>query len=304
MNKKPSLLILAAGMGSRYGGLKQMDAFGPNGETLLDYSIYDAIQEGFGKIVFVIRAHFADAFIKVFEKKLKDKAELHFVHQELDIIPGDYSYPADRVKPWGTGHAVWVAKNVIDEPFAVINADDYYGRHAYRGLADFFRQQDEDQTAHYALVGYELLRTLSAYGTVNRGVCKLDNEGYLAGIEECLKIGLDDGGMISYHDEAGVKNILEPQTTVSMNMWGFYPDYFDFFEKQFAEFLTGHGQELKSEFYIPMLIDFLIHSGRKKVEILHCAENWFGVTYKKDKPNVVEKINLLIQEGRYPEKLW
>lgn len=300
---KPTLLILAAGMGSRYGGLKQMDEFGPNGETILDYSIYDAIREGFGKIVFVIRDSFKEDFKKFFQGKFEDHVEVEFVTQDITMVPEGSTYTADREKPWGTAHAVLVAKDVIKEPFAVINADDFYGRDSYRVLYDFFNS-DGSAEKNYALVAYELIKTLSDHGTVNRGVCTANDDETLKGIVETLKIGFDEDRKIFYNDIDDKKVFLESDTPVSMNMWAFYPDYFDYCEAMFTEFLADKGQELKSEFFIPLLIDELIAKQTKKVELLNCTEEWFGVTYKDDKPFVMKRLQALIDKGVYPANLW
>ncbi len=301
MSIKPTLLILAAGMGSRYGGLKQMDEFGPNGETILDYSIYDAIQEGFGKIVFVIRESFKEDFKKFFAGKFEDKVDIEYVTQDITMVPNDYKYNPEREKPWGTAHAVLVAQDVINEPFAVINADDFYGRDSYRVLYDYFNS--DDIANNYALVGYELEKTLSDHGTVNRGVCQTTEDGYLKSIKECLKIGYTDDRQISYTED-GEEVFLSPDTPVSMNMWAFHPDYFDYCNASFSQFLKERGQELKSEYFIPLLVDELINNGEKKVDVLKCSEDWFGVTYKEDKPFVMQRLNALIEAGKYPQKLW
>ena len=300
--KKTTLLVLAAGMGSRYGGLKQMDAFGPSGETILDYSIYDAIREGFGKVVFVIRESFNQEFRAFFADKFNDKIEVDYVYQSLDNVPDQYSYNPDRTKPWGTAHAVWVAKDVIQGPFAVINADDFYGRDAYRILFDYLNSEDSAQ--NYALVGYQLEKTLSDHGTVNRGVCATHDDNTLDTIVETLKIGYDDNRKIFYNNDDAQKMFLSGDTPVSMNMWAFYPDYFDHCEVLFSKFLKSRGQEMKSEFFIPLLVDHLIKSGTKKVDVLDCTEEWFGVTYKEDKPFVMERLSTLIAKGVYPERLW
>lgn len=298
---KPTLLILAAGMGSRYGGLKQMDEFGPSGETILDYSIYDAINAGFGKIVFVIRDSFKDDFKKFFANKFEDKVKVEYVTQDITMVPHGSSYNGDREKPWGTAHAVLVAKDVINEPFAVINADDFYGKRSYKVLVDFFNSSNDN--GNYALVGYELEKTLSDHGTVNRGVCATDDQNQLATIEECLKIGYEADRKISFTKDDN-KVYLAPDTPVSMNMWAFHPDYFVYCEQMFIDFLDKRGEELKSEFFIPLLVDELIESKTKKVDVLHCDEEWFGVTYKEDKPIVIAKLNSLIDSGVYPSKLW
>ena len=299
---KPTLLVLAAGMGSRYGGLKQMDAFGPNGETILDYSIYDAIREGFGKVVFVIRESFSEEFKAFFANKFDDKIEVDYVFQSLNNVPDQYEYHPDRTKPWGTAHAVWVAKDVIDGPFAVINADDFYGRDSYRILYEYFK--DSNVSNNYALVGYQLEKTLSDHGTVNRGVCATHDDNTLDNIVETLKIGYDEERQIHYNNEHGQKSYLSGNTPVSMNMWAFLPDYFDHCGVMFKDFLKDRGQELKSEFFIPLLIDNLIKVGTKKVDVLDCTEEWFGVTYQEDKPFVMERLSKLIESGVYPENLW
>ncbi len=299
---KPTLLILAAGMGSRYGGLKQMDAFGPNGETILDYSIYDAIREGFGKVVFVIRKSFNEEFRDFFKNKFEDKIEVAYVYQDIDMVPDQCEYHPDRTKPWGTAHAVWVAKDVINEPFAVINADDFYGRDSYRVLNEYFNNSENSD--RYALVGYMLEKTLSEHGTVNRGVCQTHDDDTLDTITECLKIGYDNDRNISYKNDKEQMVMLDSNTPVSMNMWAFYPDYFKHCEAMFANFLIDSGQELKSEFFIPLLVDQLINDQIKKVDVLSCSEEWFGVTYQEDKPIVIERLNRLIERGVYPDKLW
>ncbi len=297
---KPTLLVLAAGMGSRYGGLKQMDAFGPNGETLLDYSIYDAVNAGFGKIVFVIRESFSEDFKAFFKGKFEDLVDIEYVFQKIEDVPNSVNYDPARKKPWGTAHAVWVARDVIKEPFVVINADDFYGRDAYIAI----KQSLEQSTSkNYVLLGYYLQNTLSEHGTVNRGVCKTNESGQLISIEETLKIGFDPGGKIMYRADDQTE-FLSPDTIVSMNFWGFYPDYFKFCEAEFKSFLESRGHEPKSEFFIPLLIEHLIISGKKGVDVVHCNEDWFGVTYQEDKPFVQERILRLISSGRYPEQLW
>ncbi len=298
---KPTLLILAAGMGSRYGTLKQMDAFGPNGETIIDYSLYDAINAGFGKVVFIIREYFKKDFESYFRNKLGDKIEMEFVTQELDNLPDASSFHAERQKPWGTAHAIWVAKDVIKEPFGVINADDYYGVDSFKQLAEFLK--DNNNKNDYAVVAYYLRNTLSDHGTVNRGVCNVSDEGNLIDVKECVKIKRDTDGLIRYpgFDE---NHILDESTLVSMNMWGFLPSYFSFCDVLFKEFLDKHGMELTSEFYIPTLIDQLIKDNVLNVKVLDTESDWFGVTYKEDKPFVMEKIKQLIEDKVYPENLW
>ncbi len=297
---KPTLLILAAGMGSRYGGLKQMDAFGPNGETILDYSIYDAIREGFGKVVFVIRESFNKEFREFFAGKFEHQIEADFVYQELTDVPEGADYNPERTKPWGTSHAVWAARHVIDEPFVVINADDFYGRDAYRVIVNFFNKND---SGNYALVGYQLDKTMSRHGAVNRGVCDLNAMGDLKEINERLKIVYDENDRIRYDTDEGPA-YLDPATPVSMNFWGFYPDYFQYCEDYFVHFLHERGHELKSEFFIPLLIEDMIVRDQKKIKVLQCSEEWFGVTYREDKPFVENRIHELIRQNVYPAKLW
>jgi hypothetical protein len=298
---KPTLLILAAGMGSRYGTLKQMDAFGPNGETIIDYSLYDAIHAGFGKVVFIIRDFFKEEFETYFRKKLGDKIEMEFITQELDNIPhGCVSHP-ERQKPWGTAHAIWVAKDVIHGPFGVINADDYYGVDSFKQLASFLTEQNNAND--YAVVAYYLRNTLSEHGTVNRGVCSVNAEGHLVDVTECVKIKRDEDGVIRFPQGDSMQTLNE-DTLVSMNMWGFLPSYFDHCDVLFKDFLEKHGMELTSEFYIPTLVDHLIKEKVLHVNVLDTESDWFGVTYKEDKPFVMEKISQLIQDKVYPRNLW
>ncbi len=296
-----SLLVLAAGMGSRYGGLKQLDSFGPNGETIIDYSIYDALNAGFTKIVFVVRRHFREEFESYFRNRIGDRIQMEFVEQELDKIPQGFEYHNERSKPWGTAHAVLMGKEVISEPFAVINADDYYGQKSYATLIDYFGKQNS--TDQFVVVSYLLANTLSDHGTVNRGVCYQDQDNYLTKIVETLKIGRNNDGVIRYPSEE--KDIsLADDTLVSMNMFGFFPNYFDLAESYFKDFLKDKGQELTSEFYIPFTLDNMIKDNDIRIKILTSPDQWFGVTYRDDKPIVMSKINDLIQSGIYPEKLW
>ncbi len=300
-NNKPALLVLAAGMGSRYGSLKQMDAFGPNGESIIDYSIYDAIEAGFGKVVFVVREYFLEEFKAMFDARFGHKIELCYVTQELNTLPDGLVYNQERQKPWGTAHAVYVAHEAIQEPFAVINADDFYGRDSYKVLYNFLTT---DESPNYCVVSYYLENTLSEHGTVNRGVCTADAEGNLLHVVECTKIEKDaQTGVISYPDAEG-KKVLMPDTLVSMNMWGFKPSYFDFAERQLTNFIIELGHELKSEFYIPSLVDKLIHDGDLKVNVLKTTSSWFGVTYPEDKAAVQAQLQTLIDSGAYPPNIW
>lgn len=301
---KPTLLILAAGMGSRYGKLKQMDAFGPNGETIIDYSLYDAINAGFGKVVFIIRDFFREEFEQYFRSKLGDRIEMEFISQELSNVPENSTFNVNREKPWGTAHAIWVARNVINEPFGVINADDYYGVDSFCQLADFLTESHKNNTEDYAVVAYYLRNTLSDHGTVNRGVCNMDPATRnLIDVKECVKIKRDADGIIRYPENEGTVTLSE-DSLVSMNMWGFLPSYFAHCDEIFKDFLQREGMELTSEFYIPVLVDTLIKRGTLNVKVIDTESDWFGVTYQEDKPFVMEKINHLISQGVYPNKLW
>jgi NDP-sugar pyrophosphorylase family protein len=297
---KPTLLILAAGMVSGYGGIKQMDSFGPSGETIIDYSIYDAIQSGFGKIVFVIREDFAEAFKNIFEQKLKGKIETNYVMQEMDLFTDGFKPETERTKPWGTAHAVLCAKNVIHEPFAVINADDFYGRDAFEKAAKFLNKEVTPDT--WCIIGYQLSKTLSENGTVSRGVCQTDSEGNLLGIAERVKI-YREGDRIVY-EENDVKTELPGGTPVSMNFWGFHQDAFAYIQKLFKKFLQENGNKPKSEFFIPIVGDEFIKDDKGQIKVIHTSSQWFGVTYKEDAPGVKENIRSLIESGAYPEKLW
>lgn len=296
---QPTLVILAAGMASRYGSMKQIQGFGPGGETIMDYSIFDAIRSGFGKVVFIIRREFADDFKEIFEPKLKGKIAIEYAFQDMTGFTEGYAIPEDRKKPWGTAHAVLSAIGVVNEPFAVINADDFYGADAFKNAADFLVNDCTEK--NYAIVGYDLLRTLSEHGTVNRGVCGLDDLGNLATITERINIAMKDGKIL-------VDDNLEPkelplETRVSMNFWCFHPSYFSYTQQLFREFLQAHGQELKSEFFIPIVADRFIKEGGK-VEIIPTTSSWFGVTYKEDAPFVEQSLKALIANGEYPEYLW
>ena len=296
---KPTLIILAAGMASRYGSMKQIQGFGPGGETIMDYSIYDAIRAGFGKVVFIIRKEFADDFKAIFEPKLNGKINTEYVYQELRSHTGDYPVPAERTKPWGTSHAVLCAKDVVNEPFAVINADDFYGHQSFVNAAAFMNNDCSDKK--FAIVGYDLLATLSEHGTVNRGVCFLNAQGDLATITERINISKKDGKIVC--GDGLEPNELPLDTRVSMNFWCFHPAFFPYTEKMFAEFLLAHGQEPKSEFFIPIVADQFIKEGGI-VAVVPTTSQWFGVTYKEDAPFVEKSLNDLISKGAYPERLW
>lgn len=302
---KPTLLVLAAGMGSRYGSLKQMDGLGPCGEAIIDYSIYDAIQAGFGKVVFVIRHSFAEEFKKIFTKeRFGGQIQIEFVYQELECLPEGYSVPEGREKPWGTNHAVMMAKDVINEPFAVINSDDFYGREGFVAVADFLRKA-EGRKGQYALVGYYLRNTLSEFGSVSRGCCVADANAHLSEIHERTSIARKADGKV-YYAENGEDFEISEDTVVSMNLFGFTPDYFDYSEQLFTEFLDAPATKtnLKAEFFIPYVADKLIKSGEGVFNVLNCDAKWFGVTYKEDRPYVVSKLNELIEKGVYPRSLW
>ena len=298
---KPTLFVLAAGMGSRYGGLKQIDGLGPSGETIMDYSVYDALRAGFGKVVFVIRKDFEEAFRKVVISKYADKVPCEVCFQSVDSVPEGCTYNPERTKPWGTNHAVLMAKDLIKEPFAVINADDFYGRESFQVLADYLKSV-EGTRGKYCMVGYRVANTLSENGSVSRGVCATDENGYLTDVVERTKI--EKVGDKIIYTEDGVDTEISPNSPVSMNMWGFTPEYFEYVEKAFVEFLQARGQELKSEFYIPTLVNDMIRSGEATCKVLDTTSKWFGVTYAEDRPQVVMKINNLVKEGVYPEKLF
>jgi len=299
---KPTLFVLAAGMGSRYGGLKQLDGLGAHGETIMDYSIYDAIKAGFGKVVFVIRGSFEKDFKTVVIDKFKNLIDTDLVFQEINKVPEGSIYNPEREKPWGTNHAVLMGKDAIHEPFAVINADDFYGQESFAILADFLRKV-EGKKNEYCMIGYRVGNTLSESGAVSRGVCVVDENQLLQNVVERTHIE-EKGGTINYLDEKGEEVQLLPNTPVSMNMWGFTPDYFDYSEEIFKEFLKENGQKLKSEFYIPLAVNNLIIEGKVTCKVLDTPSKWFGVTYAEDRPQVVLKINELVRKGIYPEKLF
>ena len=296
---KPTLVILAAGMASRYGSMKQVEGFGPAGETIIDYSIFDAIRAGFGKVVFIIRKEFADNFKAIFEPKLKGRIETAYVYQELSYFTDDFAIPAERTKPWGTAHAVLCAKDAVKEPFAVINADDFYGHNAFENAAAFLNVGCTEN--NYAIVGYELVRTLSDHGTVNRGVCGLDHDGNLATITERINIAKKDDTIVC--DDGLEPKELSMKTTVSMNFWCFDTSFFSYTQNLFGSFLKNHGHELKSEFFIPIAADQFIKEGGK-VEVIPTTSLWFGVTYKEDAPFVQQSLQQLIANGEYPDSLW
>ena len=299
---QPTLLILAAGMGSRYGGLKQLDPMGPNGETVLDYSVYDAIRAGFAKVVFVIRRDFAETFKSTVGEKFANSIEVSYAYQELSDLPEGYSVPAGREKPWGTAHAVRAARNEIDTPFAVINADDFYGQDAYKQLAAYFSKHSKEPELRTCMVGYRLENTLSKHGSVNRGLCAVIN-GYLQSVEEHSVIARGDDGVIRGSNLTDQRVTLGAEDIVSMNFWGFSPALFPSLEAHFVEFLRLQGDQPKSECYIPTVIDELIRGEQTECAVIETSGSWFGVTYPDDKPFVQESIQALITSGNYPEQL-
>lgn len=286
-------------MGSRYGGLKQMDGVGPNGEIIMDYSITDAIRAGFGKVVFVVRHSFEQEFkTKINAEHFRNQIQVEYVFQELDKLPAGFAVPAGREKPWGTNHAILMAKDVIHEPFAIINADDFYGRDAFMVIGNYLKNLPATSTGHYCMVGYRLENTLSENGTVSRGVCRINHEGYLEGMTERTAIARNAQGIIEYKDDDGM-HALEADATVSMNLFGLTPDYFGESEKLFVDFLKEHGNEMKSEYYIPFAVNTFIARGYAKMRVLKTTAQWFGVTYKEDMPMVVERLRRLHDESIY-----
>ena len=298
---KPTLLILAGGMGNRYGGLKQIDRVGPNGEILLDYAVYDALGAGFGKIVFVIRHYFEDAFRKTIGSKYNGLAETVYAYQELDSYVADFEVPSGRSKPWGTGHAVIVAKDAINEPFAVINADDFYGAESFKSITTYLGRPGPDD--EYYMIGYRLRNTLSEYGQLCRGVCQCDENCLLRSIVERKGVKRS-GNLICYLDETGQERPLTGNEVVSMNLWGFKPPIFGHFQRLFNDFLKEHDTALDWEFFIPSAINDLIVLGEIRVRVLSTPADWFGLTYQRDKAIVSAAIRKLIEQGRYPERLW
>ncbi len=298
---KPTLLILAAGMGSRYGGLKQLDAMGPHGEAIIEYSVYDAIQAGFGKVVFVIRRDIEQAFKEALGDKFAKHIQVEYVFQELSNVPAGIEVPAERTKPWGTGHAVLVAADAVKEPFLMINADDFYGREAYEAAATFLTQADPSQ-GEWCLIGYQVKNTLSDHGTVSRGTIQTNEEGFLTSIVERTKIGQEDGQIVDTATEP--MEVLDPDTPVSMNMMGFTPTVFELCSEYFEAFIKENYTKPKSEFYIPEVMGQAIQEGRAMVKLLTSEANWFGVTYQEDKPIVLSNIQALVDSGKYPAPLW
>jgi choline kinase len=299
---KPTLFVLAAGMGSRYGGLKQLDGLGPNGETIMDYSIYDAIRGGFGKLVFVIRETFEKDFREKIIKKYEDHIPVELVFQDLNDLPAGFKCPEGREKPWGTNHAVLMGKNVIDEPFAVINADDFYGKDSFAVLGKALTEMAGKKN-DYCMIGYRVGNTLSESGSVARGVCATDKDGYLTTVVERTAIERIDG-KVQFKDENGEMVAIGDNTPVSMNMWGFTPDYFKYSEDFFINFLKENIDNLKCEYFIPLMVNELINNGTARVKVLDTTSKWFGVTYADDRQSVVDKIQALVDAGEYPAKLF
>lgn len=298
---KPTLFILAAGMGSRYGGLKQLDGLGPNGETIMDYSVYDALRAGFGKIVFVIRKDFEQEFRDKIISKYEGHVPVEVVFQDIHNIPEGFTMNPERTKPWGTNHAVLMGKDVIKEPFGVINADDYYGAESFQILADFLRSVEGKKNC-YCMIGFNIENTLSENGGVSRGLCEVDANGNLTGVTECHGIERKEGKLIQVVE--GKEVPFPEDANVSMNMWGFTPDYFEYSEKAFVKFLEANHNELKAEFYIPTVVNELIQNGTIELKVLETPSKWFGVTYAADRPATVAQFKKLVDEGKYPTPLF
>ena len=302
---KPTLFLLAAGMGSRYGGLKQLDGLGPNGETIMDYSIYDAIHAGFGKLVFVIRKDFEEDFRKKIISKYEGHIPCELVFQSLDALPEGFTVPEGRTKPWGTNHALMMGESVINEPFGIVNCDDFYGRDSFKVMGKFLSNLPEGSKNKYAMVGFRVGNTLSESGTVSRGVCATNSENLLTDVVERTKIERHNGD-VQYLDENEKWVTIDDKTPVSMNFWGFTPDYFEYSKDYFKSFLSDpkNMANLKSEFFIPLMVDKLIKENTATVGVLDTASKWFGVTYPEDRQGTVDKIQKLIDEGVYPSKLF
>jgi dTDP-glucose pyrophosphorylase len=300
-----TLLVLAAGMGSRFGGLKQIEGVGPSGELILDYSVHDAIRAGFTRVVFVIRRDIADLFVRSIGSRFEGKIDVAYAYQEIDDLPAGHSVPEGRTKPWGTGHAVLAARDVVHEPFAVINADDFYGRESYAQLAAYLREPDPlDGTSHYALAGFPMRNTLSDYGHVSRGVCSVDSEGQLFAIEECTHIEKRDGGAAQCSEDGKVLRSFNGDELVSMNMWGFKPDLLEKLGTMFAAFLSGNAASTKAEFYLPSAIDELLKTGEAVCRVLRTDSHWAGITYRED----IDSLKCFLADahasGRYGGRLW
>jgi len=299
---KPTLVVLAAGIGARYGGLKQMDGVGPSGETIIDYSIYDAVRAGFGKVVFVIRKGIEKEFRDAFLIPLRSKLEIDYVFQELEDVPSGFIVPAGRIKPWGTSHAVLASAPKVEGPFAAINADDFYGAQAYAAMAGFLRDLDPG-AAEFSVIGYPLMTTLSEHGSVARGVCEENEKGFLEAIVERTSVEKTEDGA-RFVDDSGREVRLTGQETVSMNFWGFTPAFYEFARAEFKNFLRDRAHDPKAEIFIPLVVNKLVKAGMASVKILPSRDRWFGVTYREDKPKVMAEIGRLVAAGRYPSPLW
>ena len=298
-----TLLVLAAGMGSRYGGLKQLDSVGPNGETVIDYSVFDAIRAGFSKVVFVIREEFSEEFSTSVGSRFVDKIKVEYVYQNINELPDGFNLPEERIKPWGTGHAILAASGVVNEPFAVINADDFYGMDAYARICNYLTKVgDNNEQKTYCMVGYSLRNTLSENGSVSRGLCSINDLGRLESVKELTEIVKTESGPVNMSED-GDSVFLDGSEIVSMNMWGFTPDIFSHLEELFSKFLEQNLENLTSEFYIPFAIDSMINARNACVDVLRTSSNWFGVTYQEDKDFVQQSISSLIQSGEYPFEL-
>lgn len=299
---KPVMLILAAGMGSRYGGLKQIDPVGENGEAIIDFSVYDAMRSGFGRLVFVIRKDIEEEFRTSIGMRFEKRIDVDYVFQRLEDVPAGQTFPADRQKPWGTGHAVYAARDAVKSPFAVINGDDFYGHDSFRRLSSHL-EKETGTGNDYAMISYTLKNTLSPHGHVSRGICALDREGFLKSIVEHTKIETDDGRIFA-HDDRGSRKELTGDETVSMNMFGFTPGIFGFLDRDFRKFMGKKSGDPKAEFYIPTVVSGLINSREARVRVINTASEWFGITYKEDRGYVMESIRELIRKKVYPAQLW
>ena len=300
---KPTLVVLAAGMGSRYGGLKQVDPVGPSGEAILDYSVFDAVRAGFGTVVFIIRRDFEAEFKAKVGAKYEGVVPVDYCFQDMNDLPAPYVVPEGRAKPWGTAHAIRSARSVVKEPFAAINADDFYGRDAFARLGAFLKEPKSDSRLHFAMVGYNLALTLSDHGTVARGVCSIDDAGYLTGVKEMTKLA--KAGSVARNEEDPANPVEVPlDARVSMNLWGFTPELFTELEKRFPSWLAANGTQPKTEWFIPFVVDDMIKDGTADAKVLPTESSWFGVTYREDKPIVVEAIKKLVDAGEYPAKLF
>ncbi len=301
---KPTLLVLAAGMGTRYGGLKQMGPIGPNGETVLDYSVYDAIKAGFGRVIFIIREDFEEVFKNEVGSKFEDQIKVDYVFQDLNDLPDGYKLPEGRTKPWGTTHAILAARNVIGSHFAVINADDFYGAESFQQITSYFTETESaTNKEHYCMVGYKLSNTISDHGDVNRGICE-DTNGFLDAVEEHTKILIEKDGICRGENLLGDRVEISTSAIVSMNFWGFSASLMDHLQTHFIGFLKERGEEMKSECYIPTVVDELLTSGVADCNILETSSSWFGITYPQDKAACVSSINKLVTNGNYPANLW